>query len=1308
MPVSATSTIAAPPSKKGPKAHRGAGAFSPVDTLDSARGPLVSSGVFATEEEATGICGPNERPTAADRKAIDVHVPNENSTVPMANQREPPRIQTSPKKQQKPAMAGFTSANADTQPQTQTAQGPGVTDPMQANVPQARDFHPKAETQSKPLNDRTNTPEFGKPAQSRPNAKAELTDADLKAMRERVFASNPQKRHGSGAHGDRNRDGRPFPNAQPPNNQIVATGQPSKPASRAPFESVPPAYFSFNPNMGQNVGQKPFSNVPESSLNANSSFGAYRDPKPQFQYHGSFQQVNPSLVPPALQNIPPAGQNTYEAARQAGLAPRPSQAPPRPFQPNTARPMYSTSGFTSANAFKGGSQHSFVDLTKPTGKDPDDQFDPDKVLGIDKFGSYDPSTYVDPAQASENIKNLLEAAFEEDEEDKPKTRLRKRKEQKAAKDSATEKITEKMQELDVKSKEDVKENKESDEGAEEEEDDGSVEGLSVRLLPHQIDGVTWMLDKEVGERKRNGVLPRGGILADDMGLGKTIQALSLILSNPRPSNEEIADMPKKRRISEACNKGTLVVAPLALIKQWESEIKEKVSWEYKLKVLVHHGPSRTKRSEDLKKYDVVITTYQTLTSEHENSSLKDDGPKLGVMGVHWYRVILDEAHSIKNRNAKMTKGAYALNSVYRWCLTGTPMQNNLDELQSLIHFLQIKPYNDLKTWKDQIGTPMKSGRGGLAIKRLQYFLRALMKRRTKDVLKKDGGLTFGKGGGGGVASNSSSSTQQEGGKETEDKEKGGFKIVDRKVKTVIADFSEHEREMYDKLAARTEKSLESMMGGEKTDYIGALVLLLRLRQACNHPDLVKGNAHKEMNIGAGTNAQRKAQGVDSAGEMDALTDVMGGLSVKQAKCDVCMVMLDQKMASEGATKCDECQEAVDTEKKAREKSQNEKKKKKHARRHSKKKTSESAAAVKSEKEGKNRRFRSRKIVEDDSDEDDEEEAEGDWVVPASQHTQRKSLGRAGGSSGEDAEGGGEWLDSQDEESFATVKSTTEHTSDDSDSESLSTMEEEEEEDISSDASSDSSSGEAAAPPTSTKINHLLRILRDQSNRTHKFIIFSEFTSMLDLVSPVLNQHGYAHVRYDGRMNPTERENSLNALKKSSKNNGGASILLCSLRCGSLGLNLTAASRVVILEPFWNPFVEEQAIDRVHRINQTQDVVVYKLTVGNSVEERILGLQEKKRELARMAIEGGAAAGGSNDGVGKLSMKDIVNLFKGDGYTDGSGRVYGDAPVGAAAAGGGGGGGGGRGGGVLNAGSTRPAPPRANIPQGVPDAYARRW
>ena len=144
--------------------------------------------------------------------------------------------------------------------------------------------------------------------------------------------------------------------------------------------------------------------------------------------------------------------------------------------------------------------------------------------------------------------------------------------------------------------------------------------------------------------------------------------------------------------------------------------------------------------------------------------------------------------------------------------------------------------------------------------------------------------------------------------------------------------------------------------------------------------------------------------------------------------------------------------------------------------------------------------------------------------------------------------------------------------------------------------------------------------------------------MLDLIEPFLHKNSLSFVRYDGQMRADAREASLAALKESKPTS--PRILLCSLRAGSLGLNLTAASRVVILEPFWNPFVEEQAIDRVHRLNQEKDVVVYKLTIKNTVEARILELQEKKRELADATIEG-------KMGAQKLTLQDMLNLFKHD-------------------------------------------------------------
>lgn len=784
--------------------------------------------------------------------------------------------------------------------------------------------------------------------------------------------------------------------------------------------------------------------------------------------------------------------------------------------------------------------------------------------------------YTDPNKANADLKDLLEGGMDEEEEEEEEEEETKESQQPPAADSPQEKISTPSSTVSEPKAKRVPRKRMNK--------NGSVEGLQVKLLPHQVEGVEWMRGRELGPVKK-GIVPKGGLLADDMGLGKTLQTLSLILTNQKPAK----DAPEWKDSFDKVEKTTLVIAPLALIRQWEHEINDKVEKKPGLKVLVHHGPQRTKKFDDLKKYDVVITTYQILVSDHGHSSDAPDGPKNGCFGLHWWRIVLDEAHTIKNRNAKTTKACYALRSEYRWCLSGTPMQNNLDELQSLVKFLRIKPYDDLRQWRDHIDQPLKNGKGHIAIRRLHSVLLCFMKRRTKDILKQEGALN-------------------PGGKPTvegEEESAGpGFKHTERKVVTVAAELSAAERQFYDRLEDRTDKSMKAMMQ-EKMSYLNAFTLLLRLRQACNHPKLVEGKIEKDRDAMTTDNSQsQKSQDTD----MDAMADLFSGMGIASKKCSVCALDLPKEDAEKKQDTCSDCLADMASFKEF-EKSGKTAKKAKKSKKHGKSKATKTERAA-AEPSRPARRQRNRNAIIDSDDEDDE----GSWLVGEEERGNLK-LGKAGGEEDENAAGPTEWLgsddsaiseDAEDQSNLSSFVVDDEAAKKDPADDSLlsiyalskqmasqtlderpeipsqaSATEDNEDSGSGSDTSASdsgvdeselySSDDEQRPQPGSTqvmasaKIRELTRILHSEV-ADHKFIVFSQFTSMLDLIEPFMRKEGFKFTRYDGSMRNDEREESLRRLREDK----GCRVLLCSLKCGSLGLNLTAATRVIIVEPFWNP------------------------------------------------------------------------------------------------------------------------------------------
>ncbi len=171
-----------------------------------------------------------------------------------------------------------------------------------------------------------------------------------------------------------------------------------------------------------------------------------------------------------------------------------------------------------------------------------------------------------------------------------------------------------------------------------------------------------------------------------------------------------------------------------------------------------------------------------------------------------------------------------------------------------------------------------------------------------------------------------------------------------------------------------------------------------------------------------------------------------------------------------------------------------------------------------------------------------------------------------------------------------------------------------------------------APESSSKLERLMIALQDAVADDHRALVFSQWTSLLDLIEPHLVAAGIAFVRLDG--STVDRASVVNAFQA----DGGPPVMLLSLKAGGTGLNLTAADHVFLVDPWWNPAVEDQAADRAHRIGQDKPVMVYRMVARDTVEERILELQSRKRALADAALAdaGGAAAITRDDLLALLS------------------------------------------------------------------------
>ncbi|KAF2030487.1 hypothetical protein EK21DRAFT_88811 [Setomelanomma holmii] len=734
--------------------------------------------------------------------------------------------------------------------------------------------------------------------------------------------------------------------------------------------------------------------------------------------------------------------------------------------------------------------------------------------------------------------------------------------------------------------------------------------MQSNLMEYQKIGLTWLVKKEDGPTK-------GGILADEMGLGKTVQALALICA--RPSQDPIL-------------KTTLIIAPVALMRQWEKEIGVHVQNRYKLSTFVYWGNGKNANYDKLRRYDVVLTTFGILTSEYKQKESRRESmlyerelndpsfqrrgrDTLALLGpcCMWYRIIIDEAHNIKNRNAISSKACADLQARYRLCLTGTPMMNSIDELYPLLRFLRVDRYNEWPRFSQDIAKPAKNQHPDTrkqAIKRVQVLLKAVMLRRQKTSVV------------------------------------DGKPILNLPAKHTALDnveFSDDELELYKALETKSQIQFNKYLkqNSVSANYACILVLLLRLRQACCHPHLIKDLS------------QPATEGI---AEYDLLE------RARHLTDDVVMRLMEYDSGSEcpicyeadpnptiiipcGHTSCGACvQKLIDPARPGREADESNKPRCPSCR-------GELQAKLITDYKHFCKVFCPDRLSPEDrieEQEDDDSDSEAEDIEDDDGHDV-DDKGNLAGFVVSDEEDDGFEAEHDDAETHSgdatgpTRKPKKKSKRSNSKRKSRARAGPKK---TLAQLKKDSLRNKAAKKKylrrlektyePSAKIIKTMELLADvrRNDPTEKTLIFSQFTSLLDLVEVPLTQQHYRYQRYDGSMTMDDRAAAVEAFMESEDN-----IMLVSLKAGNAGLNLWRASQVIMLDPFWNPFVEEQAVDRAHRMPQKREVTVHRVLVPETVEDRICALQDKKREIIGQALDEAASKS-----LTRLGVRELKYLF----------------------------------------------------------------
>ena len=614
------------------------------------------------------------------------------------------------------------------------------------------------------------------------------------------------------------------------------------------------------------------------------------------------------------------------------------------------------------------------------------------------------------------------------------------------------------------------------------------------MRSYQLEGLEWMVSLY-----NNGI---NGILADEMGLGKTIQTIAMLA-----------------HLWENKSYGPfLIAAPLSTTSNWVAEFEK---WTPSMPVMLYHGDKKERerlrktrlRNPGTADFPIMVTSYEICMNDRKY-----------LTSFGWQFIIIDEGHRIKNLDCRLIRELQQFQSANRLLITGTPLQNNLVELWSLLHFLLPTVFDKLSTfesWFDFSGLKDKSSfEQLLSEERQQYLVKSL-----HAVLKP---------------------------------------FLLRRVKTDVESLMPKKREyvLYAPLTSMQRELYQAILDGTSRSYL-------------------EEKAVERLSIGLSSRA----------GTPLSICSTSGGLKRKA---------LSSRATPNKSTKT------------------------------SRAGTPASVASTRS-------RGRSKKNYEEvsddeyfdglDKEESEEEEAElssdaEDEKIRAAtfeiakRQLMQKKLGnpimqlRLCCNSPYNFFNPFIKADTDGAETFASETEPDE-----------------------------------TLVSTSGKMLLLDSLLPELISRGHKVLIFSQFTTTLDLIGHYLDLRSWNYARIDGSVAQTDRQDQILAFNKPSSSKEAADIFILSTRAGGQGINLAAADTVILFDSDWNPQQDLQAMDRAHRIGQTRNVIVYRFATRNTVEQKLLESAEAKRRLEKLVIRKGGVRNDRGGTRGNDKEQEVEELQK---------------------------------------------------------------